>query len=105
MSGSNCCFFTHIQVSQGKGKVIWYSHLFKNFRVCLIQIVKGFHVVKKAVDIFLELSCFLHGRTNVGNLISDSFASLKPNLYIWKFSVHVLIKPNLEDFEHKLASM
>ena len=70
MSGSNCCFFTHIQVSQGKGKVIWYSHLFKNFRVCLIQIVKGFHVVKKAVDIFLELSCFLHGRTNVGNLIS-----------------------------------
>ena len=70
-----------------------------------MNMVKGFRVVNEAeVDIFLELPCFLHDPTNVGNLISVSSASLKPILYIWKFLVHVLLKPSLKDFEH-LASM
>ena len=67
---------------------------------------KGFHVVNEAkVDAFLDFLCFLHDLTNVGNLISGSCAFSKPSWYIWKFSVHILLKPNLKDFEHKLASM
>ena len=69
----------------------------------VIHTVKGFGIVNTAeVDVFLELPCFLHDLTNVGNLIS---ASSKPTLYIWKFLVHVLLKPSLMDFEHNLASM
>ena len=98
---------THIQVSQEADKVVWYSYLFKNFpQFVVIHIVKGFSIVNEAeIDVFLEFLCFLYDPTNVGNLISGSSASLKPNLYIWNFLVQVLLKPSLKDFEHKLASM
>ena len=59
----------------------------------------------KQVDVFLELSCFLYDPANVGNLISDSSAFSKPSLDIWKFSVHVILKPSMQDFEHNLTSM
>ena len=106
MSGSNYCFLTSIQVSQETGKVVWYSHLLKNFpQFFMIPTIEDFSVVNEAeVDIFLELSCFLHDPMNLGNLISGSSASLKPTLYIWKFSVHVLLKPSLKDFEYNFAS-
>ena len=87
--------------------MVWYSRLFKNFpQFAVIHTVKGFSVVNEAVvDVFLESPCFLHDPTNVGNLISGSSAFSKSSLYIWKFSVHVLLKPSLEDFEHYFASM
>ena len=87
--------------------MVWYSHLFQNFpQFIVIHTVKGFGIVKKAeIDIFLELSCFFDDPTDVGNLISGSSAFSKSSLNIWKFSVHVLLKPRLEDFEHDLASM
>ena len=98
MSGSNCCFLTYIQVSQEADKVVWYSHLLKNFpQFVVIYTVKGFGIVNKAeVDIFLELSCFFYDPKDVGNLISGSSAFSKSSLNIWKFSVHVLLKPSLE---------
>jgi len=79
----------------------------KNFpQFVVVHIVKGFSVVNEAkVDVFLEFLCFLHDSTNVGNLISASSASSKPSLYLWKFLVHVLLKPSLKNLEHKLASM
>ena len=97
----------HIQVSQKTGKVVWWSHLFKNFpQFVVIHTVNDFSIVYKAeVDVFLALPCFLYDPIHVGNLISDSSASLKPSLYIWKFSVHVLLEPSSKDFEHNLASM
>ena len=105
MSGSNCCFLICIQVSQEAGKVVWYSHLWKNFPVCCDP-VKGFSIVNEArVDVFLEFPSFLYETAKFLNLISGSSAFSKSNLYIWKFSVHVLLKPNLKDFEHYLASM
>ena len=87
--------------------VVWYSHLFKNFlQFVVIHTVKGFGIVNKAeVDVFLELSRFFDDRTDVGNLISGSSAFSKPSLNIWKFMVHVLLKPGLENFEHYFASM
>ena len=96
-----------LQVSQETGKVVWYSHLFKNFpQVFVIHTVKGFRVVNEAeVDVFLEFSCFFYDPMDVGNLISGSSASSKSSLYIWKFSVHILLKPSLKDFEHDLTSM
>ena len=107
MSGSNCCFFTCIQVSQKTGKVVWYSYLFKKFpQFVVIHTVKGFSVVSEAeLDVFLEFSCFFYDPMDVGNLISGSSAFSKSSLYIWKFSVHVLLKPSSKDFEHDLASM
>ena len=87
--------------------MIWYSHLFKNFpQFVVIHTVKGFREVNEAeVDAFLEFHCFLYDSTNDGNLISDSSAFSKPNLYIQKFSVHVLLKPSLKYFEHNLDSI
>ena len=87
--------------------MIWYSHLFKNFpQFVVIHTVKGFSVVNEAeVDAFLKLSCFLDDSTDVGNLISASTAFYKPSLNIWKFLVHVLLKPSLENFQHYFASM
>ena len=95
MSVFNCCFLTCIHVSKEAGNVVWYSHLFKNFpQFFVIHRVKGFSVVNEAeVDAFLELSCFFYDAMDIGNLISDSSASLKPSLYIWNFSVHILLKP------------
>ena len=85
--------------------MVWYSHLLKNFpHLVVIHIVKGFRVVNKAeVDVFLEFSCFVYDPTDVSNLISASSAFSKSSLYIWKFSVHILLKPSL-NFEHYLAS-
>ena len=95
MSSSNCFFLTYIQISQEAGKVVWYSHLLKNFPQFVV-----IHTVKKAeIDVFLELSCFFNDPTNVGNLISGSSAFSKTSLNIWKFTVHVLLKPGLENFE------
>ena len=84
MSGFNCCSLTYIQVSQEAGKVVWYSHLFKNFpQFVVIQILKGFRVVNEIeVNVFLEFSCFSCDPTNVGNLISGSSAFSKPSLYL-----------------------
>ena len=107
MSSSNCCFLTCIQVSQNPGQAVWYAHLFQNFpQFIVIHTVKGFGIVKKAeIDVFLELSCFFDDPADVGNLISGSSAFSKTSLNIWKFTVHVLLKPGLENFEHYFASM
>ena len=107
MSGSNCCFFTCRQVSQEAGKVVWYSNLFKNFpQFAAIHRGKTFGIVNKAkVDVFLEFSFFFYDPMDVGNLISGSSAFSKSSLNIWKFSVHVLLKPGLENFEHYFASV
>ena len=84
--------------------MVWYSHLFKNVpQFVVIHTVKGFGVVKKAeVDVFLELSCFFDDPVDVGNLISGSSAYFKSSWNIWKFMVHVLLKPRMKDFEHLL---
>ena len=97
MSSSNCCFLTCIQVSQESGKVLWYSHLFKNFpQFVVIHTVKGFGIVNEVeVDVFLEFSCFFSDSVNVGNLISGSSTFSKSSLYIWKFLVHILLKSSL----------
>ena len=106
MSGSNCCLLTCIQISQKIGKVVCYSHLFKSFpQFVLIHKVKGFSIVSKAkVDKILELPYFLHDSTNVGNLIPGSSAFLKPILYTFKLSIHVLLRISLKNFEYNLAS-
>ena len=107
MSESNCCFLTCIQVFQEAGKVIWYSHLLKKSpQFAVIHTVKGFSVVNEMeVDTFLEFPCLFCDSVNVGNLISGSSAFSKPSLYINRVSIHVLLKPNLKDFEHNLTSM
>src|SRR5574337_1136642 len=106
MYSSNCCFLTCIQFSQEAGQVVWYSYLFKNFpQFVMIHAVKNFGVVNKTVDVFLELSCFSDDPTDVGNLTSGSSAFSKTSLNIWKFSIHVLLKPSLENFEHYFASL
>ena len=107
MSGSNHCFLTCIQVSKEAGEVVWYSHLSKNLpQIVVIHTVKGFSIVNKAeVDVFLEFSCFLYDPTSIGNLISDSFAFSKSSLNTGKLSVHVLLKPGLENFENYFTSV
>ena len=121
MSSSNCCFLTCMQISQEASQVVWYSHRFKNFpQFAVIHIVKGFGVVNKAevdrvghdwsdlagaADVFLKLSCFFDDTVHVGNLISGSSAFSKSSLNIWNFTVHVLLKPGLENFEHYFASV
>ena len=85
----------------------WYFHLFQNFpQFVVIHTVKGFVIVNKAeIDVFLELSCFFNDPADVGNLISGSSDFSKTSLNIWKFTVHVLLKPGLENFEHYFTSM
>ena len=87
--------------------MVWYSHLSQNFlQFVVIHTVKGFGIVSKAeIDVFLELSCFFDGPVGVGNLISGSSAFSKTSLNIWKFTVHVLLKPGLENFEHYFTSV
>ena len=105
MSSSNCCFLTCIQISQEAGQVVLYSHLLKNFpQYAVFHTVKGFGIVNKA-DVFLELSWFFDNPTHVGNLISGSSAFSKSSLNIWKFMVHVLLKPGFANFEHHFASL
>ena len=86
--------------------MVWYSHLFQNFpQFIVIHTVNGFGIVNKAeIDILLELFCFFDGPMDVGNLISDSSAFSKSSLNICKFSVHMLLKPRLKDFEHYLLA-
>ena len=107
MSSSNCCFLTCIQVSQVAGQVVWYSYLLQNFpQFIVIHTVRGFDVVNKAeIDVFLELSCFFNDPADVGNMISGSSVFSKSSLNIWKFMVHILLKPGLENFEHYFASV
>ena len=87
--------------------MVWYSHLLKNFpQFVVIHTVKGFGIVNKAeIDVFLELFWFLDDPADVGNLISGSSAFSKTSLNVWKFTVHTLLKPGLENFEHYVASM
>ena len=87
--------------------MIWYSHLVKNFpQFVVIHTVKGFSIVNEAeVDVFLELFWFFYDPMDVGNLISSSSAFSKSSLNTWKFTVHVLLKPGLENFEHYFASV
>ena len=87
--------------------MVWYSYLFNNFpQLVVIHIVKGFGIVNKAeIDVFLELSCFFDDLVDSGNLISGSSAFSKTSLNISKFTVHVLLKPGLENFEHYIASL
>ena len=96
-----------MQVSQEAGQLAWYSHLFQNFpQFIVIHTFKGFGVVNKAeIDVFLELSFFFDEPTDVGNLISASSPFSKSSLNIWKLTVHVLLKPGLENFEPYLASV
>ena len=87
--------------------MVWYFHLFQNFpQFILIHTVKGFGIVNKAeIDVFLELSCFFDDPADVGNLISGSSAFSKSSLNIWKFTVHVLLKPGLENFERHFTRL
>ena len=107
MSSSNCCFLTCMYVSQEAGQMVWYSHLFQNFpQFIVVHTVKGFGMVNKSeVDVFLELSGFLDDPVDVGNLISGSSAFSKTSLNIWKFTVHIFLKPGLENFEHYFTGM
>ena len=84
-----------------------YSHLFKNFpQFVVIHTVKGkVPVNKEGVDVFLELSCFFYDPADVGNLISGPSAFSKTSLKIWKFMVHILLKPGLKNFEHYFTSV
>ena len=106
MSSSNFCFLSCIQVSLEAGKVVWYSHLFKNFpQIVVIHTVKGFSIVnEEEVHVFLEFVCFFYDPTNVVNLISGSSAFSKSSLNIWKFSVHILLKPGLENLSITLLA-
>ena len=103
MSSSSYRFLS----SQEAGQVVWYSHLFKNFpQFVVIHTIKGFGLVNKVeVDIFLELSHIFDDPLDAGNLNSGSTAFSKSSLNIWKFTVHVLLKPGLENFEHYFASV
>ena len=105
MSSSNCCFLTGIQISHEAGQVVWYSHLLKGFpQFVVIYTVKGFGVVNKVeIDVFIEFSCFLMIQQMLA--ISGSSAFSKSSLNMWKFMVHVLLKPGLENFEHYFTSM
>ena len=87
--------------------MVWYSHLFQNFpQFIVIHTVKGFGIVNEAeIDVFLELSCFFHDPADVGNLISGSSAFSKASSNILKFTVHLLLKSGLENFEHYFTSV
>ena len=97
---SHVCIYQHV-------RVVWYAHLFQNFpQFIVIHTVKGFDIVNKAeIDVFLELSSFFHDSADVGNLISGSSAFSKTSLNIRKFTVHILLKPGLENFEHYFTSV
>ena len=107
MSSANCYYLTCIQISQEAGQMVWYSRLFQNFpQFVVIHTVKSFSIVNKTeIDVFLELSCFFDDPVDVGNLISGSSAFSKTSLNIRKFTVHVLLKPGLENFEHYFTSV
>ena len=105
IQGSNCCFFTCIQVSQETGKMVWYSHLFKSFtQFAMVHTVRSFSIVNETeLDVFLMFFCFLYNPANVGNLISSSSVFSKPSLAIWKFLVCIMLKPRMQDFKLDLT--
>ena len=107
MSSFNCCVLTCIQVSQEAGQVVWYAHLIQNFpQFIVIHTVKGFGTGNKAkIDVLLELTCFFDDMADVGNLISGSSAFSKTSLNIWKFTVHISLRPGVGNFEHYFTSM
>ena len=106
MFGSNCCFLTCIQVSQRADKVVWYSHFFKEYSTVCCDPHKGFSIVSEAeVDVFLKFSCFFLWSNRCWQFDLWHFCLSKSSLNIWKFSVHILLKSSMEDFEHDLASM
>jgi len=107
MSSSKCCFYPCTQISQEADQVFWYSHLFQNFpQIIVIHTAKGFGIVNRAeVDVFLELYYFFNDQMDVGIFICVSSAFSKSSLNIWKFMVHVLLKPGLENFEHYFAGL
>ena len=107
MSSSNCCFLTCIQISQEANQVVWYSHLLKNFpQFVVIHTSKGLGIVNESeIDVFLELSCSFDDPADIGNLISASSAFSKTSLNIWKFMVHILMKPGLNYFEYCFANV
>ena len=106
MSSSNSCFLTCIQISPEAGQVVWYSHLFQNFLVYYDPHIQRLYIVSKAeIDVVLEPSCFFDDPVDVGNLISGFSAFSKSSLNIWKFTVHVLLKPGSENFEHYFTSV
>ena len=99
------CCLTCIHISQETRQVVWYSHLFQNFpQFVVIYTVKGFSIVNKA-DVFLEFPCFFYDPMDVANLITDFSGFSKSSLYIWKFTVHILLKPALKNFEHYFTSV
>ena len=86
--------------------MVWDSHLLRIFQFVVIYIFKCFSVVNEAkVDVFLEFPCFLYDPANVDSLISGSSAFSTPSFDIWKFLVHVLLKPSVKDFDHNLTSI
>ena len=101
------CFLTCIKISQEADQVVGYSHLFQNFsQFFVVHTARGFDIVNKAeIVVFLELSCFFHDPVDVGNLISGSSAFSQTSLNIRKFTVHVLLKPGSENFEHYFTSV
>ena len=105
MSSSNCPDLNI--VSQEAGQMVWYSHLFQDFpQFIVIHTVEGFPVVHKTeIDVYLELSCFFDDPADIGNLIYGSSAFSKTSLNIWNFSICLLLKPGLENFEHYFTSM
>ena len=107
MSSSNCFFLTYLRISQEVDQVVWYSHLLKNFpQFIVIHTVKGFGIVNKTeVDVFLELSCFFCHPADVGNLIFGPSVFSKSSLKIRNFSVHILLKPLLDNFEYYFTSV
>ena len=106
IQSSNSCFLTHKQVSQETDRMSWYSHLLKSFpQYIMIYTVKGFSVVNKREIFLCEFPCFLCDLVNVGNMISVSSVLSKPRLDIWKFLVHIILKPSMQDLKHDLTSM
>ena len=106
-TSSNCCFLACIYVSPEAGEVVCYSHLFQNFpQFIVIHTVKGFGLVNKAeIELWNSLAFSMVQQIDVGNLISGSSAFSKASLNIWKFTVHIMLKPGLEKFEHYFTSM
>ena len=107
MSSSNCCFLICTQISKEESQMVWYSHLCQNFwqyfvdphsqRLCIVS--------REEIDVSLELSCFFDYPADAGNLVSGFSTFSKTSLNIWKFMVHRLLKPGLENFEHYFTSM
>ena len=106
MSKSNCCFFTCIQVLRRQVRWFGIPISWRIFHFVVIHAVKGFRIINESeVDVFLEFSCFFNDPTDVGSLISGSSAFSKSSLNIWKFSVHILLKSSLGNYEHYFASV